>query len=372
MAGLDRSIPRGKLVRASADRLRRLLDFFDRLTGTLEPLHRRLILYGQKELRIAASDGFLTAEVRVPWLPVSPGRHVLSLDLDPIRGFLKEAEGDVQILFHPEAVRFTHGGDALWLEPKRLKEVLFLWPEPEHSVKVSREALLGLFDFSSVHLVDGDAVLLSVLPKRIVALGSGSGLSAAAVLEADTGTSTALLFPYASSRHLVKALAVLREGTLTLGFLQGRPLIEAAGVKIGTLGDPEPGHPGDPWEELHRGLGPPEWAAERDLLKGLLLKLSRVERQEGARTFLELYANRIEGVVRTPQGEYRSAAGIRMARNPVRAHAPVMAERLRRLLVRFRAERVSLHLTPLGLLITDAASRAVLIEGARGLGCGQM
>jgi len=104
------TVPQGQKIRVSAELLRKAVEFFDRLTGTLEPLHREITLYSPRTLAMRASEGCLVAELALPWMKVDLGKRVLTVSLDPLKAFLMQAEGEVELLIGRE-LRLTHVGD---------------------------------------------------------------------------------------------------------------------------------------------------------------------------------------------------------------------------------------------------------------------
>jgi len=58
--------PQGQKIRVLADLLKKAVEFFDRLTGTLELLHREITLYSPRTLAMRASDGCLVPSLRSP------------------------------------------------------------------------------------------------------------------------------------------------------------------------------------------------------------------------------------------------------------------------------------------------------------------
>ena len=354
------TVPQGQKIRVSADLLKKAVEFFDRLTGTLEPLHREVTLYSPRTLAMRASDGCLVAELALPWMKVDLGKRVLTVSLDPLKAFLKQAEGEVELLIGRD-LRLTHGKDVLTLETRR-RGYLPEWPRAEEVAQVPCQRLRSVLDFASVHLTDADSVELGTWRGKLYAAGFTDGHLAAALTPLEAKRGFSVLLPYGSSRHLVKCLELGKRETLILELPDGAPVLRGGPLRIAFLDRAGARDLQGALEFLFDEHAPPLWVIRAPELRMLASRAARMQRNGASVASLRLYPNRVEAVVESEHGTYRSFEEVLITRNPARCDVRVRMERLNSLLARFGQGRVVLHWTGRGLLITDGRGRSVLLS----------
>jgi len=354
------TVPQGQKIRVSAELLRKAVEFFDRLTGTLEPLHREITLYSPRTLAMRASDGCLVAELALPWMKVDLGKRVLTVSLDPLKAFLRQAEGEVELLIGRN-LRLTHGKDVLTLETRK-RGYLPEWPRAEELAEIPCQRLRSVLDFASVHLTDADSVELGTWQGKLYAAGFTDGHLAAALTPLEVKRGFSVLLPYASARHLVKCLELVKREMLTLELPDGAPVLRGGPLRIALLGRAGVKDLQGALEFLFGEHGPPLWVIRAPELRKLASRAARMQRNGASVASLRLHPNRVEAVVESEHGPYRSFEEVLMTKNPVRCDVRVRMERLNSLLARFGQGRVVLHWTGRGLLITDGRARSVLLS----------
>lgn len=350
-------VPTGKKVVLPRDKLLQVFEFFHRVTGTLEPLRREVLLLRSGGPALAATDGTLFAELRAPWLELDPGRTPLSLPLDPIRDFLRQAEEQVEVLLG-SVLRFASGRDVLVLEPRRAKP-LPRWPQGERAGEVPPRRLSALLDFVSSHLTDGDWIEVGFRGGFLCAASEVPGILAASRLPLPRPDWPGILVPYGSARHLVKALEFLKAEAALLECLEDGLLIAAGGVRMALLGHRSEGRGGD-LPSLFSDPGGPVWVLDSRGLKAVLRRAARVERSGSLGTSLSFFPNRLEVEVRTPQGRFTSREPVLLAKSPRAVRLEARAEAVLRLVSRASGDRVRWALTHRGMLISDGARAALL------------
>jgi len=270
------------------------------------------------------------AELALPWMKVDLGKRVLTVSLDPLKAFLKQAEGEVELLIGRK-LRLTHGKDVLTLETRR-RGYLPEWPRTEEVAQVPCQRLRSVLDFASVHLTDADSVELGTWQGKLYAAGFTDGHLAAALTPLEAKRGFSVLLPYASARHLVKSLELVRRETLTLELPDGAPVLRGGPLRIALLGRAGVKDLQGVLEFLFGEHGPPLWVIRAPELRKLASRAARMQRNGASVASLRLYPNRVEAVVESEHGTYRSFEEVLMTRNPVRCDGRVRMERLNSLL----------------------------------------
>lgn len=352
--------PTNKPVRIRTEDLKQLITLADKATGTLEPLWRYVVLIPSSPVQARITDGCLQVELPLPWLTVPFGRRPTALPIDPIKGFLKPAEGELELLVGSQW-RLKFGTDVLILKPKVLSSVP-PWPKTEPLGTVPLKRLLVLLDFPSAHLTDADYLEFILTGRRLLAVGISGGILALAEAPLEKSAETSILVPYASARHAVKALQTLKPNPITLVLAPGGFLGAAAQTgKIGLFGREQVPNV----DKIAQAFSPASrsvWYISRTGFKALLERAARMERSGASKAVVRLYTNRIEVVTEQTHAVFTTSEPISMAKNPTRLEFPVRAEAMLRLATRMSAEKLQLRPATAGVLLSDGASRHVLIE----------
>lgn len=348
-----------KPVRIRSEDLKKLVAFADRVAGTLEPLWRYVTLIPASPTLARVTDGCLLVEIPLPWFSVPFGRQPVSLPIDPIKGFLKSVQGELELLI-AEAWRFKHEKDTLVLKPKRPVSVP-PWPNGEPLGTIPLKRLRTLLDFSSAHLTDADHIRLLLTGRKLYALGASGGILAAAGAPLEREAEVCLVVPYAAARHAVRALDALKGTPLVLELAEGGFFTASDPTgRVGFLCREEV--PDPRVIELFAAAARSVWYVGRTELKALLERAVRMEKAGAARTLLRLHTNRIEVVVEYAHGAFSTSEPVSVARNPARQELPVRAELLLRLISRMSGQKLTLRPVRSGMILSDGSSRHVLIE----------
>lgn len=350
----------GERIVFSADRLRSVIDFFDRLIGSLEPLRRELLFFWDKGLKLGATDGCLFARLSLPWVDFNPKSATIAVPLDPIKGFIKEAKGDVEIKIG-EVFKLRAEKNTLEIRARK-KPKMSPWPKGRVLGEVSSAKLRSILDFSSVHLTDADVVRLIASEGAFYALGYSEGVLAASKWRWGLDSSFQLVIPYASARHLVKCLELIKRERIIVEAVEGFPFLKAGALRLGLTGEMPGDSPFELLDILFSEHKVPIWAITSKAMKSMFSLAAKMEKFGGMRAILAFSEGKVEVAVETPYGRFMTYEEVPWVKDPINCEIPVRAEKAWRLISRLTSGTVLCYKIPKGMLLTDRKSKAILFE----------
>lgn len=345
----------------SAQKLRNVIDFFDRLVGSLEPLRRELLFFWEDGLKLGATDGCLFAHLSLPWFDFNPKRIALAVPLDPLKGFLKELKGSVEVEIG-EVLRLKAEKNSLEIRARK-KPRISPWPKGVTLGEVSSAKLRSALDFPSVHLTDADTVRLVASGGILYVMGHSEGVTGVSKWQWGLDVSFQLIIPYASARHLVKCLEMVKKETLAVEAVEGYPFFKAGALMLGITGEIPKGDPPELLNFLFSEHQVPTWVVLSKEMRSLFSRAAKVERFGATRTILAFSEEKIQVIVETPYGRFVAYEGVQGAKDPSKCEMPLKAEKVWRLVSRFTHETAFWYKSPKGMLLTDGKSKAILLEG---------
>ena len=340
----------------------RLLDratsFFDKLTGSLDPSARNITIYGDNGIKMIAGDGILTGYLIVDQR-IKRRLPPYILPLDAIKQ-LKGASDKVEIVFNDE-IELSIGTERLKI--KRVKgEKAAGIPHfiRTHSIKTS--SFINNIDFSTIHLLEGEETSILIAGERLISISESNGHVACAISKMKGQAESCFSLPYASSRHLVKALSLLKIDELEIGNADGLPAIKAGGLIVSIDGEKRDGPSVlKKVEGLFSSSSDCQFFVEMKELKGAISRAARIQRLFPSVARLFLYADRIEVIIKQPSLFYATSARTILARNPKDYAFTISPLKLLSLLKRIGGEKAVLTVLDSGLLLKRGNMRAILI-----------
>lgn len=349
-----------KRIVLSADRLQSVIDFFDRLIGSLEPLRRELLFFWDGGLKLGATDGCLFARLSLPWVDFTPKRATIAVPLDPLKGFIKEVKGDVEIEIG-EVFKLRAEKNTLEIRARK-KPKMAPWPKGTVLGEVSSAKLRLVLDFSSVHLTDADVVSLVASGGGFYALGYSEGVLGASRWQWGLDSSFQLVIPYASARHLVKCLELIKREKIIVEAVEGFLFFKAGALRLGITGETPGNGPFELLDILFSEHKVPIWAITSKAMKAMFSLAARMERFGAMRTILAFSEEKIKVAVETPHGRFMTYEEVQWAKDSINCEIPLRAEKAWRLISRFSSETVLCYKIPKGMLLTDGKTKAILFE----------
>ncbi|ONN27839.1 hypothetical protein XJ44_02415 [Thermosipho affectus] len=201
-------------LKINVDEMKKALKLIDKVVGSVEKINRKVgFSYNSGYLSMFGSDGCLTVKFVVS--EMNPTTLSFTLPLDILKFFVYELSGDINIYSDGRYV-FLKAKDEnlkLKIEDFHLKDFEDRY---EKLLDISRSTFLNDLDFVSSHLEEGNFVdLFFGNGFRLVAENNGI----INYVRRDNKSSTfSWRIPYYSSRHLIKALQLLKGREIELGY----------------------------------------------------------------------------------------------------------------------------------------------------------
>lgn len=342
------------------DKLRSLIDFFDRLIGSLEPLRRELLFFWEGGLKLGATDGCLFARLSLPGVDFSPKRITMAVPLDPLKGFIREIKGDVEIEIG-EVFKLRADKNTLEIRARK-KPKVFPWPKGTVLGEVSSAKLRSVLDFPSVHLTDADVVKLVASRGVFYVLGYSEGMLGVSKWQWGLDGSFRLIIPYASARHLVKCLELVKKEKIVVEMVEGFPFFKAGALRLAITGEvpkDDPSHLLDTFFSAHKG---PMWAIALKAMKAMFSLAAKMEKFGTMRTILAFSEEKVQVAVETPYGRFTTYEEVQWAKDPINCEISLRAEKAWRLISRLTSGTILCCKVPKGMLLSDGKSKAILFE----------
>jgi len=338
--------------------LDRAISFFDKLIGSLDPSAKNITIYGDNGIKMVGGDGILTGYLTVDQrikrrLPP----YILPLD---VMKQLKGASDKVEIVFNDE-IELSIGTERLKIKGLRGEKAAGI-PHfiRTHRIKIS--SFINNIDFSTIHLLEGEETSILIAGERLIGISESDGHVACAISKMQGKEQSYFSLPYASARHLTKALAMVKVDEIEIGKADGLPAIKAGGLIISI--DAQKRDETSVFKKVE-GLFSSEskcqFFVEMKELKGAISRAARIQRLFPSVARLFLYSDRIEVIIKQPSLFYATSARTILARNPKDCAFTISPIKLLSLLRRVGGEKATLMVVKDGLLLKRGNMRAILI-----------
>ena len=200
-------------------RLQKLTKFLDYFCGNIEPIHRNIYFFYENGLKIYATDGCSKVIINFSreFLPFSgtaivPIRYLKGL----LRGTPKQSDDIIKIVINKDKMDFELENMTMNIDINRKEQNI----ELEKTFKVLSEGPLKEFikalDFVSISANEGDNISIFSRNNNLYFSYSCSYYQ---LISSSFKTKSNFSFqiPYATARHLVKALSNFKEVNMNLG-----------------------------------------------------------------------------------------------------------------------------------------------------------